>query len=99
MADDFYKSLQDMGVEVLYDDREGVRAGEMFADADLFGVPIRVVISPRNLKENAVEISTRDKSVKEMVALGEAKDYVLNLKKKLEDEINSKVEARAIVEE
>ena len=35
----------------------------MFADADLIGAPIRVIVSPRNLKNNAVEITTRDKSI------------------------------------
>ena len=82
-ADEIYEQLKQKNVEVIYDDREGVRAGEMFADADLTGVPIRVVISPRNLKENKVEISTRDKSVKEMVDLNEGLDFILNLKEKL----------------
>ncbi len=82
-ADEIYEQLKQKNVEVIYDDREGVRAGEMFADADLTGVPIRVVVSPRNLKENKVEISTRDKSVKEMVDLNEGLDFILNLKEKL----------------
>ena len=36
VADDFYEKLQSNKVEVIYDDREGIRPGEMFADADLF---------------------------------------------------------------
>lgn len=91
VADDFYKRLQDAGVEVLYDDRK-VRPGEMFADADLFGVPIRMVVSPRNLKDGNIEISTRDKSVKEMVAVDEAFDFVTGLKAKLFADIQAKVE-------
>ena len=47
---------------MLYDDRD-IRPGVMFADADLFGVPVRVVVSPRNLKEGVVEITTRDKKI------------------------------------
>ena len=48
-ADKLYEDLQKVGVEVLYDDRD-IRAGAMFADADLLGVPVRVVVGPKNLK-------------------------------------------------
>lgn len=91
VADELYDTLQKKQVEVLYDDREGVRPGAMFSDADLLGVPVRVVVSPRNLKENVVEITTRDKSVKEMVPVAEAVDYILNLKQKLYEEILKKM--------
>ncbi len=57
-ADRLYEALQRAGVEVLYDDRN-VSAGVMFSDADLLGVPIRLVASPRNLKEGCVELSLR----------------------------------------
>ncbi len=83
VADTLYEELQKNKVEVIYDDREGVRAGQMFADADLLGVPIRVVVSPRNLQENKLEISTRDKSIKEMVDVKEGMEYILSLKEKL----------------
>lgn len=79
VADDLYEKLQEAGVEVIYDDREGVRAGQMFADADLIGVPIRVVVSPRNLKENKIEVTTRDKAVQESVDLAAGVNYVLKL--------------------
>lgn len=83
IADDLYEALQKHKVEVIYDDRDGIRAGQMFADADLLGVPIRVVISPRNLKENKLEISTRDKSIQESVDVSEGLEYILQLKEKL----------------
>lgn len=83
IADTLYEQLQKNHVDVMYDDRDGIRAGEMFADADLLGVPIRVVVSPRNLKEGKLEISTRDKSVKEMVDVAEGFDYILSLREKL----------------
>lgn len=83
VADKLYADIMDKGIEVIYDDREGVRPGEMFADADLIGVPIRVVVSPRNLKENKLEISTRDKSVKESVDLEDGIEFVTNLKAKM----------------
>lgn len=93
VADKLYQDLLDAGVEVIYDDREGVRPGAMFSDADLLGVPIRVVVSPRNLKESSVEIVTRDKSVKEMVPVDSAFAFVKELKEKLYAEIYEKVEA------
>ena len=65
-ADALYEKLQSAGIEVIYDDRS-VSAGIMFSDADLLGVPLRVIVSPRNIKESCCEIVSRDKtlSVKE----------------------------------
>lgn len=87
IADDFYEKLKSRNIDVIYDDREGIRAGQMFADADLLGVPIRIVVSPRNLKENRIEIVTRDKSVNESVDISEALDYVMKLKERMYSEI------------
>jgi len=83
VADQLYADLKKAGVDVIYDDREKIRPGEMFADADLLGVPVRVVVSPKNLKENKLEISTRDKSIKESVDMEKAFDYILNLREEL----------------
>lgn len=83
VADELYDNLQKCGVEVIYDDREGVRPGQMFADADLLGVPIRVVVSPRNLQEGKLEITTRDKSIKDSVDVAEGVKYLVELKEKL----------------
>jgi prolyl-tRNA synthetase len=57
-ADKLYKQLTDAGKEVLYDDRDA-RAGEKFADADLIGIPHRVVISDKTLVENKIEYKNR----------------------------------------
>jgi prolyl-tRNA synthetase len=57
-ADALYEKLIGAGVSVLYDDRT-LSAGEKFADADLIGIPHRVVVSSRTLKENAVELTDR----------------------------------------
>ena len=46
-ADAVYKKLIESGVEVLYDDRE-IGAGEKFADADLIGIPVRLVVSEKS---------------------------------------------------
>ena len=67
-ADKLYEDLQAAGLEVIYDDRK-VSAGVMFSDADLLGVPIRVVVSPRNLKQAVLEVSSRDKSLKDSIPM------------------------------
>lgn len=63
-ADKLYDDLQAAGVEVIYDDRN-VRAGVMFSDADLLGVPLRIIVSPRNLEEGVFELKSRDKTLDE----------------------------------
>lgn len=78
LADKIYDELQSRGVEVIYDDRN-VRPGVMFSDSDLLGIPVRAVVSPRNMKDNMVEISTRDKSVQKKVASEEAVNEIQNL--------------------
>ena len=69
-ADALYDQLCRVGVEVLYDDR-GEKAGFMFSDADLLGIPLRVVISPRTLAEGRAEFRTRACRDTELVALAE----------------------------
>ncbi len=58
-ADKLYAELCAAGVEVLYDDR-GEKAGFMFSDADLIGIPLRLVVSPKSLEDGEVEFRTRD---------------------------------------
>ncbi|MBI4312188.1 MAG: proline--tRNA ligase, partial [Chloroflexi bacterium] len=57
-ADGLYDSLTRQSFEVLYDDRPET-AGVKFNDADLLGLPVRLVVSPRNLREGAVEVKGR----------------------------------------
>jgi prolyl-tRNA synthetase len=72
-AQDLYQELSGGGVEVLYDDRD-VRAGEKFADADLIGIPLRVVISEKTLAMGKFECTVRQsgkadhKSLSELLA-------------------------------
>ena len=93
-ADDIYNKLQAAGVEVIYDDRDGVRAGAMFADADLLGVPVRVTIGPKALANGQVELSTRDKSVSKSVAVSDAVSETQNLIAELFANINDSVSER-----
>ncbi|MGI9270436.1 MAG: proline--tRNA ligase [Woeseiaceae bacterium] len=57
-ADNLYAELQDLGLDVLYDDRD-VRPGVKFADAELIGIPHRIVISERGLAEDELEYRHR----------------------------------------
>jgi len=57
-ADELYERLTKAGVEVLYDDRD-VRPGEKFADADLLGIPYRVVVSEKTLAAGKLELKAR----------------------------------------
>ena len=76
-ADRLYAELISLGVEVLYDDRD-IRPGAMFADADLFGIPLRAVISPKSLAAGGVEITARDKSIKENIPADRAAAWLRN---------------------
>lgn len=60
-ADDLYNTLKDTGLKVLYDDRDE-RPGEKFADADLFGIPYRVVVSEKSLSSGGFELKERAKT-------------------------------------
>jgi len=66
-----YAALQDKGVDVLYDDRSE-RPGVKFNDADLLGVPVRIVVGARGLKEGKVELSHRRDREKVQVAKDDA---------------------------
>jgi prolyl-tRNA synthetase len=63
-ANELYDKLKKIGIEVIFDDRDA-SPGFKFADCDLMGIPIRVVISPRSLEKGVVEIQTRDGLIKE----------------------------------
>ena len=67
-ADKLYEDLQNAGIEVIYDDRS-VRAGVMFADADLLDIPLRIIVSPKNMKQGVVEVASRDKTLKTQIPL------------------------------
>lgn len=75
-AKKLYSNLQKMEIEVLYDDREDKTPGEKFADADLIGIPIRMVVSERTLAKKCVEIKKRDEKKVKLVKISQLKRYV-----------------------
>lgn len=77
-AEKLYGDLLAQGVEVLYDDRNE-KAGFAFNDADLIGVPFRVVISPKTLAIDSVELKARDGSLNEKVLVSEIQGRIRGL--------------------
>lgn len=75
VAENMYHHLQRAGVEVLYDDRD-VSAGEKFADADLIGIPYRVVISSKTLEQDSVEVKKRGKDRVEIVKIEQLPNFL-----------------------
>lgn len=71
-AEKLYQTLKLAGVEVLYDDRPAISAGEKFAEADLIGCPYRLVISEKTLKENSLELKSRSNNKLELIKFSEA---------------------------
>lgn len=70
-AEKLYAELTDAGVEVLFDDR-GEKAGFMFSEADLIGIPFRVIISPKSLAQGNAEFKLRTSRDAELLPLGDA---------------------------
>lgn len=70
-ADKLYGRLTEAGISVIYDDRDEVRAGEKFADADLYGIPYRAVVSPKTLSQEKFEFKSRSAEQSEMKTVDE----------------------------
>lgn len=74
-ASSLYEKLSREGVEVLFDDREEISAGEKFADSDLIGIPYRVVVSKRSLTDGGYELKKRNEESGKIVK----KEDILNV--------------------
>ena len=70
-AEQIYQTLLKNHIEVLFDDRDGITAGEKFADSDLIGIPFRLVVSPKTLEANRVELKRRTGGDAELLSLAE----------------------------
>ena len=75
-ADTLYADLLAAGIDVILDDR-GERPGAMFADWELIGVPFRVVVGERGLKEAKVEFQGRTESEAQMIPLAKIKEHII----------------------
>jgi prolyl-tRNA synthetase len=79
-SDKLYQDLMSAGIEVILDDR-GERPGAMFADWELIGVPYRVVIGERGLKEGQLEFQARTDTEASVIPVGEVAKKVADLVK------------------
>lgn len=66
-AQKLYDELQTKGVEVLYDDRSDASPGEKLAEADLIGIPNRIVVSAKTLEKERVELKKRNETITALV--------------------------------
>jgi prolyl-tRNA synthetase len=80
-ATELYEDLRTSGIEVLFDDRRDVRAGEKFNDADLIGIPLRLIISEKTLDQNMVEWKERTAADAKMVLLADVVEMSESFKK------------------
>ncbi len=93
IGEDIYSQLKAAGIEVLYDDRKE-SAGVKFADADIIGIPIRITIGNRSLKEGKVEVKIRETDevtsflVEDLA--DEVKATIANLQKEIDGNIVEK---------
>ena len=79
VSEDLFNSLEKTGIEVLYDDRD-ISAGIKFNDADLLGIPLRLTVSPRTLKNQNIELKWRADKESQFLSL---KDAINDIKKQL----------------
>ncbi len=74
-SEQLYKALKYKGYDVLFDDRDKT-AGEKFSDADLIGMPIRIVVSEKTLKEESVEVKKRNEDKATLVKLKDITNFL-----------------------
>ena len=84
------EGLKTKGISVKYDAADNKRPGFKFADYELKGVPVRLVIGPKDLEENTAEVMRRDTLGKETVSLDGIVDYVANLLEDIQNNIYTK---------
>lgn len=86
LAEKVYKELDLYGVETLFDDRTE-RMGVKLADADLIGIPIRIVVGKRGFEKGALEVKLRREKDSADVAIDDIVKYVVEMKNKLMGEL------------
>ena len=89
-ATEIMNKLKTMGVSVKYDNADNKRPGFKFADYELKGVPVRLVLGARDLEQGLVEIMRRDTLEKENVSVEGIEEYVKNLLDEIQKNIFKK---------
>jgi prolyl-tRNA synthetase len=78
-AEAIVKNLKAMGISVKYDNADNKRPGFKFADYELKGIPVRLVLGARDLEKGIVEVMRRDTLEKENVSIEGIEEYIKNL--------------------
>ena len=89
-AEAIVKNLKAMGVSVKYDNADNKRPGFKFADYELKGVPVRLVLGARDLEKGLVEVMRRDTLEKENVSIEGIETYIKNLLDEIQQNIYKK---------
>lgn len=92
-VDGIASNLRTMGVSVKYDNADNKRPGFKFADYELKGVPVRLVIGARDLENNTVEVMRRDTLEKETRTMDGIEQYVKDLLEEIQNNIFAKAKA------
>ena len=91
---DLTKRLRKMGIRVKYDNADNKRPGFKFADYELKGVPVRLVMGGRDLENGTIELMRRDTLEKETLPFEGIEDYVKNLLEEIQQNIFAKAKKR-----
>lgn len=83
-AKEIVSQLQDAGLRVKYDDDDNRRPGWKFAEYETKGVPVRLAIGARDLKEDMIEVARRDTKEKNSISLAAVDEYVIELLKDIQ---------------
>ena len=75
IAENLYTKLKEQGYDVLLDDRNK-NPGVKFADSDLIGAPIRIVVSPRNIENNKLEVKIADEEEASLIDVNDIYEFV-----------------------
>lgn len=78
-----YMELNDQGIEVLIDDRKE-RAGVKFNDADLIGIPLRIVVGSRSLKNGIIEVKIRQSGEERNISIEDSINDIINILSEIE---------------
>ena len=78
LAQNLYDKMIKSGIEVLFDDRDDLRAGEKFADADLLGIPYRVIVSEKTAECDSAEIKKRGDTKSEVLPISDIIKRIMN---------------------
>ena len=89
-VDPIIAKLKGMGISVKYDDADNKRPGFKFADYELKGVPVRLVLGARDLENGTMEVMRRDTLEKSTVSIEGIEEYVANLLEEMQENIYKK---------